>query len=121
MAHNTEYIACNRRTPLRDGTRAQRATDSQLRTSFDTNKSHLLEYLAQELEEKLQWEEDDGFQRLKAEELQHDDLETDLIDQNAELQAEADSAALCKLEPHMLAVSVRCVRVIRQNLARRSS
>ncbi|OLP79217.1 hypothetical protein AK812_SmicGene40519 [Symbiodinium microadriaticum] len=51
----------------------------------------------EELEEKLQWEEDDGFQRLKAEELQHDDLETDLIDQNAELQAEAKEAETVKL------------------------
>ena len=32
-----------------------------------------------------------GFQRLRAEELQHDELVADLMDQNAELQAEADS------------------------------
>ncbi|CAE7199126.1 Pacrg [Symbiodinium necroappetens] len=44
-----------------------------------------------EFGEKLQWEENECFQRLRAEELQHDELVTDLMDQNAELQAEADS------------------------------
>ena len=73
---------------------------AQLRKTFDDNRSTLLEYLAQEFEEKLQWEENECYSKLRAEmtaeELQRDELVTDLIDQNAEvqnaeLQAEANS------------------------------
>ena len=64
---------------------------AQLRKSCDDNHATLLEYLAQELEEKLQWEENECFARSKVEEMQHDDLVTDLMGQHAALQAEADS------------------------------
>ena len=43
---------------------------AQLRKSFDDNRSSLLEYLALKFEEKLQREENECFQRLKAQELQ---------------------------------------------------
>ena len=64
---------------------------AQLRTSFDENRTTLLEYLAERFEEKLQWEENESNYKLSVEEQQHDDLVTDLMDQNAELQAEVDS------------------------------
>ena len=64
---------------------------AQLRTSFDENRSTLLEYLGERFEEKLQWEENESHHRLSVEEMQHDDLVSDLMDQNAELQAEVDS------------------------------
>ena len=51
----------------------------QLRTLCEENRSTLLEYLAKRFEEKLQWEENDSLQKLKVEEMQHDDLVTDLI------------------------------------------
>ena len=54
-------------------------------------RSSLVELLALEFEAKLQWEENECLQRLNAEELQHDDLVIDLMDQNAEWHAEADS------------------------------
>ena len=69
----------------------QELQTAQLRKSFDDNRSMLCEYVAERFEEKLQWEEKECFQRLKAEEMQHDELVTDLMDQNAELQAEAVS------------------------------
>ena len=43
---------------------------AQRRKSFDDNRSSLLEYLALKFEEKLQREENECFQRLKAQELQ---------------------------------------------------
>ena len=64
---------------------------AQLRTSFDENRTTLLEYLAERFEEKLQWEENESNYKLSVEEQQHDDLVTDLMDQNAELQAEVES------------------------------
>ena len=64
---------------------------ARLRTSFDENRSTLLEYLGEKFEEKLQWEENENHYRLSVEEQQHDDLVSDLMDQNAELQAEVDS------------------------------
>ena len=45
-------------------------------------------------EEKLQWEENESHYRLSVEEQQHDDLVADLMDQNAELQAEVESLRL---------------------------
>ena len=67
---------------------------AQLRTSFDENRTTLLEYLAERFEEKLQWEENESNYRLSVEEQQHDDLVSDLMDQNAELQAEVQSLRL---------------------------
>ncbi|OLQ11620.1 hypothetical protein AK812_SmicGene4496 [Symbiodinium microadriaticum] len=67
---------------------------AQLRTSFDENRTTLLEYLAERFEEKLQWEENESNYRLSVEEQQHDDLVSDLMDQNAELQAEVESLRL---------------------------
>ena len=64
---------------------------AQLRTSFDENRTTLLEYLGERFEEKLQWEENESHYRLSVEEQQHDDLVSDLMDQNAELQAEVES------------------------------
>ena len=64
---------------------------AQLRTSFDENRTTLLEYLGERFEEKLQWEENESHYRLSVEEQQHDDLVSDLMDQNAELQVEVDS------------------------------
>ena len=52
---------------------------AQLRKSFDHNRSTLLEYLAQDIAERLQWEENECFQRLRAEEMQHDDLVTGVL------------------------------------------
>ena len=67
---------------------------AQLRTSFDENRTTLLEYLAERFEEKMQWEENESNYRLSVEEQQHDELVTDLMDQNAELQAEVQSLRL---------------------------
>ena len=60
---------------------------AQLRTSFDENRTTLLEYLAERFEEKLQWEENESNYRLSVE-------VSDLMDQNAELQAEVESLRL---------------------------
>ena len=67
---------------------------AQLRTSFDENRTTLLEYLAERFEEKMQWEENESNYRLSVEEQQHDELVSDLMDQNAELQAEVQSLRL---------------------------
>ena len=53
-----------------------------------------MKYLAERFEEKLQWEENESNYRLSVEEQQHDDLVSDLMDQNAELQAEVESLRL---------------------------
>ena len=83
---------------------------AQLRTSFDENRTTLLEYLGERFEEKLQWEENESHYRLSVEKQPHDDLVSDLMDQNAELQAEVDSlrmevaeSRVCptQLEPHL--------------------
>ena len=42
---------------------------SQLRTSFDQNRSARLEYLGERFEEKLQWEENECFHRSRIEEM----------------------------------------------------
>ena len=62
---------------------------SELRTPFDENRMQLIEYLGQEFEEKLQWEENEYYCHLTSEEQQYE--VADLEDQNAELIAEANS------------------------------
>ncbi|CAE7440996.1 CPK12 [Symbiodinium sp. CCMP2456] len=64
---------------------------TELRTAFDDNRNQLLEYLGQEFEEKLQWEENECNFRLTSEEQQYDSLIVDLEDRNAELVAEVNS------------------------------
>ena len=83
------------RGPLRDRIEDELQT-AQLRKSFDDNRSS-------QFEEKLQCEEKECFRTLKAEELQHDALVTDLMDQNAVAQR--------KLEPHMPAGGIGPVLV----------
>ena len=50
---------------------------AQLCTSFDENRTTLLEYLGERFEERLQWEENESHYRLSVEEQQHDDLVSD--------------------------------------------
>ena len=50
-----------------------------------------MEHLGERFEEQLQWEENESHYRLSVEEQQHDDLVSDLMDRNAELQAEVAS------------------------------